>query len=412
MGASEHFKNRLFKGLTLNIIVLGLVSLLTDISSEMILPILPIFLITVLGANMAILGLIEGLADSIASMLKVFSGWFSDKYQRRKPLILFGYSLSTFVKPFLAAATSWSHILIIRVFDRVGKGIRNAPRDALIAESCEKCDRGKAFGLHRAMDTTGAIIGPLIGYALLVLVSTPTEQTMRLIFLLSVIPAFAAVVVVLLMVKEPMATKAPGIKNQDKISFKTQNLRNAFKSMSAEFKMFIVISLIFSFGNFSYAFFIVRANDIGISPSDVILLYLLFNVVYAITAIPAGMLSDTMGRKPVIITGYALLGIIGTGFAFATSSAHIIGLFIIYGFFMGINEGVQRAYVTDIVEPEVRATAIGLFNTTVGIVIFPASLIAGMLWQYINVQAAFLLSAVTSLIALIMFTGTIWKTKK
>lgn len=400
------FKKGLIKGLTLNVIVLGFVSLLTDISSEMILPILPIFLITVLGANMAVLGLIEGLADSTASLLKVFSGWLSDKYQKRKPFIVFGYSLSTFVKPFLAIATSWLHILAVRVFDRIGKGMRNAPRDALIADSCEACNRGKAFGLHRAMDTAGAIIGPLIGYTLLVFFTTPTEQTMRLIFLLSVIPAFAATIVVVLMVKEPEKTKSSSYPNRN------SNLKLSFKSMSSEFKIFLLISLVFSIGNFSYAFFIVRANNIGISPSDVILLYLLFNIVYTITAIPAGILSDNVGRKPVIVLGYSLLGVIGIGFAFATSSIHIIGLFVVYGIFMGVSEGVQRAYVADIVEPDVRATAIGLFNTVVGVVIFPASLIAGTLWQFINVQSAFLLSAITSFIALVMFIGMVGERKR
>lgn len=390
-------KNTLLKGISFNVLILGVVSLLTDISSEMILPVLPIFLTAILGANMVLFGIIEGLAETTASLLKVFSGYYSDKIKKRKPLIFLGYGISAISKPFLAFSFHWTHVLGVRVSDRVGKGIRVSPRDALVSVSTEKKHYGKAFGIHRAMDTTGAIFGPLIAFAILFFF-LPIETTIRMIFFLSVIPAFIGVILIVFFVKD-IENKEDKISNEKKEKFKF-----SFSSMSKEFKFFLIISAIFSFGNFSYGFFLLRAVNLGTSLENVILLYLAFNIVYALTSIPMGILSDKIGKKKVIIIGYSLLAITSFGFAVAFNWIHAIIFFLIYGLFMGTIEGAQRAYISDVVEKDVRATALGTFNTVIGVVVFPASLIAGLLWDSFGVSFPFYFSVLTSLIALGMFT--------
>lgn len=377
----------LLNGITRNVIVLGIASLLTDASSEMIFPLLPLFLVNVLAAEKSIVGLIEGIAESTASILKVFSGWFSDKIGKRKPIIFSGYGISTFVKPFLALATSWFHVLAVRFADRVGKGIRTSPRDAMIADSTDEKVRGKAFGFHRSMDTLGAMIGPSIAFLLFPLFGY------RNIFLLATIPGVIAVFLILAFVKE---RERPIQKNNP------QPIKFSFKSLSKEFKIFVILAALFALGNFSYAFIILRAQDVGITPELIPLLYLLFNTVYALFSIPAGILSDKIGRKPVIALGYTTFGVMCLGFAVATSSILAIVMFALYGIFNAITETVQRAFVSDLTIAELRATALGTFHAAVGMAALPASIVAGVLWQSFGATATFLYGATLAFLSTIL----------
>jgi MFS family permease len=384
-------KKRLLFGLGLNVIVLGIASMLTDISTEMIFPLFPLFTVEVLGASAAAIGLIEGIAESTASLLKVASGWWSDKIRRRKPIVVAGYGLSTIVKPALAAATSWPHALVVRFADRVGKGVRTSPRDALIADSTHRKVRGKAFGLHRALDTVGAVVGPAIAFLLLPILGY------RGVFLIAAIPAIISVLVLVLFVKE--------VKKGRKIS--RPIIRGV--SFSPEFKLYLGIAAIFAIGNFSWAFFILAAKSLGIAAEYTILLYMLYNLIYALTSLPAGLLSDRVGRRPVIAFGYAIFGVTCVGFALIGSAWLAIFLFALYGLFKGITDGVQKAYVSDLVAPQVRGTAMGAFDTAVGLAAFPASFVVGIIWYSVGAWAAFTYGAVLSFAAAVLLIVAIRK---
>ena len=365
--------------------------MLTDISTEMIFPLFPLFTVEVLGASAAAIGLIEGIAESTASLLKVASGWWSDKIRRRKPIIIAGYGLSTVVKPALAVAASWPHALAVRFADRVGKGVRTSPRDALIADSTRKKVRGKAFGLHRALDTVGAVVGPAIAFLLLPILGY------RGVFLIAAIPAIISVLVLVLFVKE--------VKKGRKIS--RPIIRGV--SFSPEFKLYLGIAAIFAIGNFSWAFFILAAKSLGIAAEYTILLYMLYNLIYALTSLPAGLLSDRVGRRPVIAFGYAIFGVTCVGFALIGSAWLAIFLFALYGLFKGITDGVQKAYVSDLVAPQVRGTAMGAFDTAVGLAAFPASFVVGIIWYSVGAWAAFTYGAVLSFAAAVLLIVAIRK---
>ena len=371
-----------------NVLKLGFVSFFTDVSSEMIFPILPIFLTTILKANMAIVGLIEGIAESTSSLLKMVSGYFSDRFKRKKPLVIAGYSLSTATKPLLAVASHWLHVLFVRFSDRVGKGIRTAPRDSLIASSTAKKVRGKYFGLHRMLDTLGAIVGTLIAFLLLKIFIG--ENAFRIIFWLSAVPGIIAVLILILGVKE-----SRGVELKKKFSFN-------FKELNPTFKKFLFVLLIFNLANFSYAFFILRAKDIGLLLALIPLVYLVYNIFYAGFSIPAGKLSDKFGRKSIISLGFLLFGLTCLGFAFIANNITIWILFAFYGLFMALTDGVSRAYVSDLVTEEKRGTALGAYHTLVGITVFPANFIGGILWQKINVFAPFVYAAILSIIAAVL----------
>ncbi|MBU0461609.1 MAG: MFS transporter [Nanoarchaeota archaeon] len=370
-----------------NVIWLGIVSFLTDVSSEMIFPVLPLFLTIVLGANMAIIGLIEGVAESISSLLKFFSGWLADRTPKKKGWVTAGYSLSALTKPILAIATNWGHVLLVRVADRIGKGIRTAPRDALIAD-VKKKERGKYFGIHRALDTSGAIVGTLLATLFLALFTQ--EKAFRIIFLVSVIPGLLAVFFLLWKVKET------GKKTDVKRAFLPK-----MSELSKEFKLFIPILVLFSLANFSYAFFLLRAKDVGIAVALIPIAYLLYNVIYAGSAIPSGRLSDRLGRRNVLIIGYLVFSVMCIGFMFATQ-ALIWLLFAVYGLFMGITDGVSRAYVSDMVGKKIRGSALGFYHMLIGICVLPANFIGGMLWNYVGVKATFIYAAVLSLVAAVL----------
>jgi len=383
-------KNKIIKK---NVWYLGLVSFFTDVSSEMIFPILPIFLTTVLKANMAVVGLIEGIAESTSALLKLISGWLSDKLGKKKLLVIGGYSLSTITKPLLAVSTHWTHILGVRFLDRVGKGIRTTPRDALIASSAAKKVRGKSFGLHRAMDTSGAIVGTLIAFFIL---QKYLGDAFRLIFWLSFIPGLIAVLILIFAVKESKS------KAEKKYSFN-------FKNLNPNLKKFLFVILLFNLANFSYAFFILRAQDIGLLLALIPLVYLAYNIVYAFFSIPAGKLSDIIGRKHVLSMGFLLFGLTSLGFAFIANTYTIWVLFALYGLFMAITDGVSRAYVSDLSVKEERGTTLGVYHTIVGITVLPANFIGGLLWHEVNVYAPFVYAAVLSIIAAVLLVFLVKK---
>lgn len=385
-----------------NIYILGFVSLFTDISSEMIYPLLPIFLSSTLGVSTAFIGLLEGIAESAASIIKTFSGWFSDKLKKRKPLILCGYSLSAITKPFLSLAASGWNVLSVRFIDRIGKGIRVSPRDALVAESCLPNERGKAFGIQRAMDNLGACLGPLAAFLLLPIFN----NNYRAIFLLSFIPALAAVMIIFFFLKE---------KNLNNSSEGTAQISNAglpikgnsFKSLSPKFKIFLLIVAVFTMGNSSNAFLILRARNFGVSVILIPILWLVYNFIGSISAVPFGRLSDIIGRRKIIIIGFLIYSFVYFGFAFSKAQYQIWMLMAIYGIYNGITEGVLRAHVADLItDSSKRATAYGIFNTAEGIFILPASVLMGVFWQAYGAPFAFSFGASLALAAAAIFWWT------
>jgi MFS family permease len=372
-----------------NIILLGLTSLLTDISSEMVYPLLPLFLTATLGASPAILGLVEGIAESTASLLKVFSGYISDRFRRRLPLAILGYAGSVAGKVLLALAGVWGTVLAGRVVDRIGKGIRTAPRDALIAESASPATRGRAFGLHRAMDTAGAAAGVLIAYWFLVTDAGGYTQ----IFAWSIIPALLGVLI-LFRVREhrppaPAALRLPSFR---------------WNILPRRLRVFLIIVMVFTLGNSSNTFLLLRAHAMRFTAADVLLLYLVYNASYACFSYPAGHLSDLIGRRNLLIAGYLTYALVYLGFALlgdGTPGWFLWALFAAYGTYSALTEGVEKALVADLAPVEHRATAIGLHATIVGIGLLPASLIAGELWAALSPDAAFALGGITGIMAVV-----------
>jgi MFS family permease len=365
-----------------NIFFLGLVSLLTDISSEMVYPLLPLFLANVLGVTIPFIGLIEGIAESTASLMKVVSGWFSDRSGRRKPFVWFGYGLSSVMKPLFALSTAGWHVLFFRFGDRVGKGIRTSPRDAMVADSSPETEKGKSFGFQRAMDSFGAVLGPLAAFVLLPWVG----ENMRWIFILSFIPALAALLIVFIFVHEKD-------RNHAKLPPTADGVVRGMDGLGSEYRYFVVVVCLFTLGNSSDAFLVLRARDLGLSTVSIPLVWLFFNTVNTVCAVPAGMLSDRLGRKRVIFCSFLLYGIVYLGFALALRPIHIWFLFAAYGAYYGFSEGVFRAYVADLVPSHLRGTAYGVFHMASGITALPASLIMGFLWQALGPSWAFFFGA-------------------
>lgn len=377
-----------------NIFALGWVSFFTDLSSEMIFPILPTFLSDVLGVSKFLIGLIEGVAETTASLLRVFSGYLSDRIRRRKPIVFAGYGLSAVTKPLLALVSSWTGVLFLRFLDRVGKGVRTSPRDAMIADYSISQIRGRAFGFHRTMDNLGAVLGTLLSFLFM---SYFVSNPYRKVFLISALPGIMAVVILLLFVRE----KRPSDPSLDE---KRVILR--VKSFDRRFILFLLAASIFTFSNFSYAFFLLRAEDVGMEMRFLPLLYLLYNITYLTFSYPAGLLSDKIGRRKVISAGYLIYTLTSFGFATITGPSAMWLLFALYGIYHALVEGVSRAFVADLVSPEKRATALGIYHTTVGIVTLPAGLFAGGLWDLFGPQATFFMGAFLSLLA---FLVLIWQ---
>lgn len=369
-----------------NVLVLGIVSLFADISSEMVYPIIPLFLTGTLGAPVVAVGVIEGVAESTASMLKLVFGWLSDRSRRRLPFTFAGYALAAIAKPALAAAFVWPMVLLVRFIDRSGKGIRTAPRDALIASSSDASVRGRAFGLHRAMDTSGAIAGPLIALGLLAALGT----NYRPIFLIAFIPG-AISVALLLFVREVKAARPLGDEPLPPLL--------SLRGYDQRYLIFVGATLVFALGNSSDAFLILRARDLGLGATAVVFAYVLYNVSYAALSLPAGIRSDRIGRKPVLVAGFAIFALVYAGFALARGGGVVWLLFIVYGGYIALTEGVGKAYVSDLVPEERRATAMGLYNASMGAMLLFSSIIGGVLWDVVGPPATFAFGASTAAVA-------------
>lgn len=384
-----------------NVWVTTLTSFLTDISSEMIANLIPLFLANVLGVSTAVIGLIEGVAETTSSLLKAFSGWLSDRLHRRKWLTVAGYALSATVKPLLYFATAWQHVLTVRFADRAGKGIRTAPRDALIADSAGEKQRGLAFGLHRAGDTAGAMVGLII--ALLVVLAVQAQslelsrETFQILVLIGIIPAFLAVVV--------LAIGARDVR-QDVRS--ADRPRLGLRALNPEFRYFLLVAGTFTLGNASDAFIILRAQERGLSVTGILGMLITFNLIYALFSGPLGALSDKIGRKRIMIAGWLTYGLLYLGFAVASTALHIWVLYALYGLYYAAVEGTAKALIADLIPTEQRGTAYGYYNAMIGLVALPASLLAGILWQGVGSwsglgpSAPFLVGAVLALAAAAM----------
>jgi MFS family permease len=395
---------RRYRRLPRNVFAISLVSLLNDASSEIIYPLLPVFLSITLGASPGIVGLIEGAAESISSLLKLFAGHLSDRRGKRKGFVVFGYVLSGFTRPLLAFAGSWTQVLALRLSDRVGKGIRSSPRDAMIADTVRVEERGIAFGFHRALDHTGAVIGPMIGYLVLFYFAADntalTAHDFSKIFLVASIPAVAAVVVAAMFVRETYKSAA----------VPTGPLRFSLRGFDSNFKRFLLILALFTLSNSSDFFLILRAQTTGVSPAHTLLLWAAFHIVKVLSSIFGGDLSDRLGRRRLIISGWILYAAVYAGFAFVSSEVSVWILFMIYGIYFGLSEGAEKALVADLVQPGQRGTAYGLYNLAFGVTVLPASLLMGTLWDWRGPQTAFLVSAVLGASAALLLL-TFVKTK-
>jgi MFS family permease len=378
------------------VFAIGLVSLLNDASSEIIYPLLPVFLVTSLGASAKAIGTIEGLAESISSLLKLFAGYLSDRLAKRKALVVAGYSLASIARPLLAFTHTWTQVLAIRLTDRVGKGIRTAPRDAMIADQVRTEQRGIAFGFHRAMDHCGAVIGPIIGYLLVVLFVAnsrdPTTGEFSRIFLVASIPALLAVLVAAVFMRESPKKAQSG----------TEVVKLSLRGFDSNFKRFLLVLALFTLSNSSDSFLILRAVDSGVSVAMVPLLWAAHHAMKVLSSLFGGDLSDRLGRKRLIVSGWILYAAVYAGFAFATQEVSLWILFLIYGIYFGLVEGAEKALVADLVRPEQRGTAYGLYNLAFGITVFPASLLMGMIWDWKGPAVAFLMSACVGAMAAVL----------
>jgi len=372
-----------------NVIVLGLVSMLNDMASEMAYPVIPLFLTGVLGAPATVVGVIEGVAEATANVLKLFSGWLSDRVRNRKRFVAAGYLLSALAKAALALSTVWGHVLGARFVDRFGKGVRTSARDALIAESVDAHEGGVAFGLHRALDTVGAVVGPLAALLLLSLYG----NRYSLVFWIAAIPALLGVCLLLVAVREPVHQPHP-----HPLAFTLSVSR-----FGGRFRLFLLCNLLFMLGNSSDAFLLLRAQSLGASTEGVLLLYVAFNVVYASLSYPFGKLSDRYGKKGVLVFSFGVFALAYGGFAAAPCEAALWVLFPLYGVFMAMNEGVGKAYIAELVPEARRGTALGLFATLSGIAALASSVLAGFLWSAVGVPAPFWFGAACSATAGLLF---------
>lgn len=373
-----------------NVIFLGFVSFFADISTEMVYPIIPLYLTSVFGATPALVGVIEGIAESLASLLKVFSGYLTDRYQKKKPIAILGYAAGLFYKLALLVAASWVGILFARVIDRVGKGIRTAPRDVMVSESAAKDRMGTAFGVHKALDMAGSAIGILFAYLLLSSESQSFEY--KKLFLISIIPAVLSLGV-FFFVRE---RKAPQIRTE-RVPF----WKNLGK-LHGQLKLYLLVSFLFTLGNSSNAFLLLRAKNVGFTDVSVILLYFIYNITASLLAIPLGRRSDRVGRKRVLVLGYLVFSLVYFGFAFTASRPVMIALFVLYGCYTAMIAGVERAFVAEIAPSELKGTMLGLQSTVVGVALLPASTIAGVLWTSFGAAVPFVFGALMSLVAALL----------
>jgi len=375
-------------GIPSGVIVLGVISLLTDLSSEMIYPLLPLFITTVLGGTAISVGLIEGTAESIASLLKAISGAWTDRIRRRKPFVLWGYGLAGAVRPLIGLAGSWITVFILRFLDRVGKGLRTAPRDAMIADLTKPETRGTAFGFHRSMDHLGAATGPIIAAFLLKYAGV----SLRHVFFLATIPAAIVVLLILFRVKEPaVAVKVP--KESEEVSW---------RSLSGSYRYFLGTVFIFGFANTSDAFLLLLLSTSGVTPAAVALIWAAHHLVKTLSTYAGGRLADSIPRKTMIMGGWFLYAVLYSGFALAESRAAIITLFLVYGLYFGLSEPAEKAMVTDLTSRHVRGTAFGYYHAVLGMTALPANILFGWLWKTAGREITFLIAVAPALIASIL----------
>jgi MFS family permease len=364
---------------------LGLVSFLTDLSSEMIYPLLPLFLVGTLGASAGMVGVVEGAAESVSALLKLASGWWSDRVGRRKPLVLVGYLIASTARPLIALAQSLGQVLAIRVADRVGKGLRTAPRDALIADSVDPSIRGRAFGFHRAADHSGAVVGPLVAWMLLELGGV----SLRGVFALAAIPAALAVLTVIGAVREPRPARphppaAPARLTTD---------------LGRRFWLTLGVLFLFTLGNSTDAFLLLRARDLGVPTALVPVLWAMLHVVKAASSMPGGVLSDRIGRRPLLIAGWLLYAAVYLALGVADAAWQAWALFAVYGVYFGLTEGVEKALIADLVPAHRRGAAFGWFNLAIAAGALPASVLFGVVWDAFGAPVAFAMGAGLALLA-------------
>lgn len=369
-----------------NIIILGLVSCFADISSEMVYPLIPLYLTAAFGATPALVGMIEGIAESVASLLKVFSGYISDRFQHKKAIAFSGYATGVIYKLALLFAGSWSGILAARVIDRFGKGVRTAPRDVMVSESADKNSMGRAFGIHKMLDMAGSASGILLAFLLMKSIG---ENGYKTVFALSVIPIGIALFLFLFIhekkEKREAARREPFWKN--------------ISRLDGQLKLYLFVTFLFTLGNSSNSFLLLRASDLGFDSSNTILLYFIYNLTASVLAIPCGKLSDRTGRKNLLVCGYLTFSLVYLGFAFCSFQPLMVLIFIVYGAFTAMTAGVERAFIAEIAPQGLKGTMLGLHSTLAGIALFPASIIAGLLWDSFGAYAPFLYGSILSLLA-------------
>jgi MFS family permease len=394
-----------FRGLPATVVWLGIVSFFNDFSGEIVARALPLYLVGTLGITLTLVGVIEGVADFTSSILKIFSGWYSDKTGKRKLITVVGYALTAVARPILYGVTGWIVPLISRFTDRAGKGIRTSARDALIADSVENTNRGKAFGFQRALDPFGAVVGSLVAAAAIyyfqgedisgaskVVLSSSTFNTLILI---STFPTIIGVLLIIFFVKQRSVR-----------TLENKIVLGAVKSLLSNhrFRYFLITIFIFTLGQSSDAFLVLRSQALGIGPATIFLIFAMLNMVTTVSSYPFGSFSDRYSRRKIIRAAWLLYALVYIGFAFATESWHAWGLFVAYGIFYGMTEGVQKALVADLVPEQQRGTAYGLFNATIGFAVLPASIIAGALWQMFDHQTAFLYGAALAVVGSVMLS--------
>ena len=370
-----------------NVVLLGLVSFFSDISAEMVYPIIPLYLSAAFGATPALIGLIEGIAESLASLLKVFSGYITDKFGKKKPIAFIGYAAGLVYKVALILAGSWGGVLGARVIDRVGKGIRTAPRDVMVCDSADGNNLGKAFGVHKALDMAGSAIGIFISY--LLLEKAGKTAAYKELFAISIIPAILGLLM-FFFIKE---------KRTHEDAKKREPFWQNIKKLDGQLKLYLFVAFLFTLGNSSNAFLLLRAKSVGFDDNNVILLYLIFNLTASILSIPLGRLSDRVGRKKLLVAGYFVFSAVYLGFAFASSQFTIVIVFVLYGFYSAMITGVERAFIAEISPVDLKGSMLGLHSTIVGIALLPSSVIAGLLWVRFGASSPFLFGSVMSLLA-------------
>lgn len=392
-----------FKRLPATVVWLGIASFFNDLSGDIVARALPLYLVGTLGVTFTLVGIIEGIADFTSSILKIFSGWYSDKTGKRKLVTVFGYSLTAIARPMLYGVSSWIIPLISRFTDRAGKGIRTSARDALIADSVDNRSRGKAFGFQRALDPFGAVVGSLIAAAaIFYLQGEPvtgepaiSESTFNTLVLIATFPTIIGVLLIVFFVKQKRAQPI-----ENKIALR------AIKTVlgNARFRYFLITIFIFTLGQSSDAFLVLRSQSLGIGTAMIFVIFAMLNMVTTLSSYPFGSFSDNYSRRKIIRAAWILYALVYAGFAFATEEWHAWGLFVAYGIFYGMTEGVQKALVADLVPEQHRGTAYGLFNATVGLALLPASIIAGLLWEAFDHRIAFLFGASLAVVGSVMLS--------